>query len=96
MLIENLVWHVYREGMRSGVVEIDPGYMLLDAGEAAGYYYSGCYLAEFDFDVAKLWFMGRAMSIEPIPINKPKDLYLALNEWAPSFRSLDLEQLWIW
>lgn len=96
MLVDNLIWHIYRAGTSSGFVEIDPGCMLLDAGEASGYYYSGCYIVEFDFDVAELWFMERSMCMEPIPIHKPKDLYLALNEWAPNFRSLDLEQLGIW
>jgi hypothetical protein len=96
MLVDNLIWHIYRAGSSSGFVEIDPEYMLLDAGEASGYYYSGCYIGEFDFDVSELWFMDRSMCMEPIPIHKAKDLYLALNEWAPNFRSLDLGQLGIW
>jgi hypothetical protein len=56
MLVDNLIWHIYRAGTSSGFVEIDPGCMLLDAGEASGYYYSGCFIVEFD--VAALWFMG--------------------------------------
>ncbi len=96
MLVTLLIWHIYREGTSRGFVEIDPGYMLLDPGEASGYYYSGCYLVDFDFDTAPLWFMQRAMSMEPVPIHKAKDLYLALREWVPDFRSLDLEQLGIW
>ena len=96
MLVTSLIWHIYRKGMSSGLVEIDPGYMLLDPGEAAGYYYSGCYFGVFDFEVAPLWFMDRAMYMEPIPIHKTKDLYIALCKWAPNFRFLDLDQLWIW
>jgi hypothetical protein len=96
MLVTSYIWHIYNQGVSGGFVEIDPGYMLLDQGEAAGYYYSGCYFAEFDFEAAPLWFMERAMCVEPIPIHKPKDLYLALCELAPNFRSLDLDQLGIW
>jgi hypothetical protein len=57
MLVDDLIWHIYRAGSSSGYVEIDPGYILLDAGEASGYYYSGYYID--DFDVAELWFIRR-------------------------------------
>jgi hypothetical protein len=96
MLVTSLIWHIYKKGMSSGFVEIDPGFMLLDQGEAAGYYYSGCYFDEFDFEAAPLWLVERAMSMEPIPIHKAKDLYIALCEWVPNFRSLDLDQLRAW
>ncbi|WP_159268832.1 hypothetical protein [Zhongshania aliphaticivorans] len=82
--------------MSRGNVDINPGYMLLDAGEAEGYYYSGCYMMEFDFTVAPLWLMERSMDIEPMPIHKPKDLYLALGNLIPKFRTLDLDELGIY
>jgi|TARA_R110001592_G_scaffold224197_1_gene479763 hypothetical protein len=46
MLVDNLIWHIYRPRSSSGFVEIDPVYMLLDAGEASGCYYSGCIRAD--------------------------------------------------
>lgn len=95
MLVRRQIWLIYQKEVSSGNVDIDPGYMLLDAGEAEGYYYSGCYMMDFDFTVAPLWLMERSMAIEPTPIHKAKDLYLALCSLIPKFRTLSLEELGI-
>ena len=76
MLVTSYIWHIYNQGVSGGFVEIDHGYMLLDQGEAAGYYYSGCYFDEFDFEAAPLWLVEREMCMEPIPIHKAKDFIL--------------------
>lgn len=96
MLVTTHIWHIYVNAATTGFVDIDSEYLLLDPGEAAGYYYSGCWIVEFDFDQAPLWFVKRSMTIEPIPIYKAKDLYRALSYWVPDFMSIDLTDMGIW
>lgn len=95
MVVTHFIWHIFRKGMAYGYVEIDPGLLLLDQGEAEGYYYSGCYLTEFDFTLAPLWLMDRGMYEMPVQIHNTKDLYEALERLSPDFRAMSLDELGI-